>query len=225
MDNFELDGVISGALADRRLLDHPFYRRWEAGEVSMPELAAYAAQYRHFERYLPDFLSRLVAALPEGPARDLVSANLGDEQGDPVAHTELFEEFATAVGAGDDAASPAVTRLLDVYDDLLADGATSGLAGFMAYESQAAEIAYSKAAGLRRHYQVSDAGLRFWDHHATVDVRHQAWARDAVAMSVDADDTVQSDMRRAADAWWAFLDERQASMPTGPSIEAPPALV
>jgi pyrroloquinoline-quinone synthase len=210
MDNCELDRVLAATLADRRLLDHPFYRRWEAGQVSMPELAAYAAQYRHFERYLPGFLSQLTAALGDGPARDLVAANLADEQGDPVPHAELFEQFAAAVAAGADAASPATTRLCGTYDHLLSDGPTSGLAGFLAYESQATEIAQSKADGLRRHYQLDDAALRFWDHHAQVDVRHHAWAREALATSVCADSAVESDLRRAADAWWAFLDEREA---------------
>jgi pyrroloquinoline-quinone synthase len=210
MDNSELGHVLATALANRRLLNHPFYRRWEAGEVSMRELAAYAAQYRHFERYLPGFLSRLTAALADGPARDLVAANLADEQGDPVPHAELFEQFATAVGACAEPASPATTGLLGTYDDLLSDGPMSALAGFVAYESQAAEIARSKADGLRRQYQLSDSAVRFWDHHAQVDIRHDAWAREALATSVCTDDAVGFDLRRAADSWWAFLDERDA---------------
>lgn len=210
MDNSELGRVLAATLADRRLVTHPFYRRWEAGEVSMPELASYAAQYRYFERFLPGFLCRLTDALAAGPARDLVAANLADEQGDPAPHVELFEQFAEAVGAGPEAASPATTGLLGTYDDLLGCGPVSGLAGFVAYESQAAEIAQRKADGLRRQYQLSDSGVRFWDHHARVDVRHDAWAREALATSVSVDCAIGSDLRRAADAWWAFLDEREA---------------
>jgi pyrroloquinoline-quinone synthase len=210
MHDSELDRVLAGALADRRLLDHPFYRRWEAGKVSIAELGAYAAQYRHFERYLPVFLSELSSALPEGPARDLVKANLDDEQGDPVPHAELFEHFAAAVAAGADPTSPATAELIGTYDDLLSEGPTPALAGFLAYESQAAEIAQSKAEGLRRHYHLDDSALRFWDHHAQVDVRHHAWAREALATSACTRDAVETDLRRAAVAWWTFLDEREA---------------
>jgi hypothetical protein len=46
MHHAEVDRVLAAAPADRRLLDHPFYRRWEAGKVSIAELGAYAAQYR-----------------------------------------------------------------------------------------------------------------------------------------------------------------------------------
>ena len=40
MTAFELHPEIVASLADRRLLDHPFYRRWERGEVSLAELGA-----------------------------------------------------------------------------------------------------------------------------------------------------------------------------------------
>ena len=29
------------------VLEHPFYRRWECGELSRDELTAYAGEYRH----------------------------------------------------------------------------------------------------------------------------------------------------------------------------------
>jgi len=201
------------ALADRRLLNHPFYRRWERGEVSEAELASYAAQYRHFEAYLPGFLAQLVAELPEGRARDLVAANLADELGDPVAHTELFERFADALGAGDADASPAMASLLGTYEGLLAQGPAPALAGFLAYESQSAEVARSKAEGLRTHYGMSDAAVSFWDHHAEVDVRHGAWAGDALAGLSDTPDDLVPALRAGAAAWWAFLDERDVHTP------------
>ncbi len=72
MGTSSTSSLVRTALAGRRLLEHPFYRRWEAGEVSMGELAGYAAQYCHFEGYRPGFLTTLVASLPEGPGRDLV---------------------------------------------------------------------------------------------------------------------------------------------------------
>jgi pyrroloquinoline-quinone synthase len=196
-------------LSDRRLLDHPFYRRWERGEVSQAELSAYAAQYRHFEAYLPSFLGRLVEELPAGTARELVAANLADELGDPVAHTELFEMFAGALGAGAAEACPATTSLLATYERLLAQGPTEALAGFLAYESQSAEVALSKAEGLRTHYGMSDAAVWFWDHHAAVDVKHGDWARAALQALGDESQDLTAALRAGADAWWAFLDERE----------------
>ena len=202
---------IATTLQHRRLLTHPFYRRWEAGEVSMGELAAYAAQYRHFEAYLPRFLAGLRDALREGRARDLVAANLADELGDPVPHLELFDGFAVAVGADAEAPSPAVSALLATYDDLLGSSATDALAGLVAYESQASEVAASKADGLRRHHGLDDAGVRFWEHHASVDEQHGEWLTDALEQQPGDRARTLAAVTRAADAWWAFLDEREAA--------------
>src|SRR5579859_5588324 len=176
----DLGVVLTSVLADRRLLDHPFYRRWERGEVSTTELAAYAAQYRHFEGYLPIFLARLVARLPEGPGRDLLAANLADEEGDPIPHLELFESFATAVGAKVETASPATADLLETYEQLLGQGPLAALAGFVAYESQSSDIAARKAEGLRRYHGLDDRQVSFWEHHAAVDARHGDWAQGAM---------------------------------------------
>ena len=206
---------LATVLADRRLLDHPFYRRWERGEVTISELATYAGQYRHFEAYLPIFLGSLIAGLPEGPARELVAANLADEQGDPIPHLELFDRFAGAVGAKPDAPSPATSALLAAYRLLLAEGPLAALAGFVAYESQASDVARTKADGLRRHHGLDDAAVSFWQHHADVDARHAAWAWSALGELTEASGQVAPAARRAADAWWAFLDEREALAEAG----------
>lgn len=207
----DIDCLLAHALDGRHLLGHPFYRRWEAGQVTREELAHYAAQYRHFEASLPGFLAELEAALPEGRARHLVAANLADERGDPVPHLELLERFAGAVGAVAEPPTPATRSLLAVYAELLAEGAGPALAGFLAYESQAAEVAASKAAGLRRHHGLDDQAVSFWEHHAEVDRRHGDWLRDALGELLDDPGEARNGTRRAADAWWAFLDEREAA--------------
>ena len=200
MSASNLDSALSATLADRQLLDHPFYRRWDAGRVSSSELAAYAAQYRHFERYLPGFLARLVAGLLPGEARDLIAANLADEVGDPIPHVELFERFAAAVGAKEEVPSLATSGLIATYDELAGRGARAGLAGFVAYESHAAGIARRKADGLRRHHGLGDGAVSFWEHHADVDARHGMWARRSLGRTTDTPERLLDAVRRTADA-------------------------
>jgi pyrroloquinoline-quinone synthase len=214
MEAIDLDRSLAGALDGRRLLDHPFYRRWTAGEVSMGELSAYAAEYRHFERYLPVFLADLVSSLPQGAARSLVEANLGDELGDSIPHVELFETFASAVGAPAKEPSEATRRLLGTYRQSLQDGPDAALSAFLAYEYQAPDVASSKAAGLREHYGLDESGIEFWSHHSRVDRRHSAWAQRAVEDLAPSEDAVVRSLRESADAWWAFLDEREAESVT-----------
>jgi pyrroloquinoline-quinone synthase len=202
--------LVALSLADRRLLDHPFYRRWERGEVTMSELADHAAQYRHFETWLPGYLGRLLAQLPPGEARDLVAANLDDELGDPVPHVVLFEGFARGVSAPAAAPSAAIASLLATYDDLLDNSPVEGLAGFVAYEVQAADVARNKADGLRRHYGLADEAVAFWEHHADVDMRHADWAVSALGLMTEGQSETGVSVHRAANAWWGFLDEREA---------------
>jgi len=212
MNRSGLNRIVTISLADRSLLEHSFYRRWERGEVSIAELANYASQYRHFENYLPGFLESLVAALPEGTSRELVAANLADEMGDPLPHVQLFERFAAAVGAGAAEPSPAMADLLATYDALLDRGPLHGLAGFLAYECQAAGVARSKADGLRRHYGLDEHAISFWEHHAEVDVRHADWAVSALSEISGTTQGLAASLREGADAWWAFLDEREVAL-------------
>jgi pyrroloquinoline-quinone synthase len=200
---------LTTAVAPYRLLDHPFYRRWEAGALAEGELAAYAGQYRHFEVALPGFLADLVGVL-DGEAAELVVANLADEVAGPETHLELFDVFIRSVGATDDAAiSPAMAALVGVYTEAVRAGDAPRSLGVLAgYEIQAAEVAQTKVAGLVDHYGVDAEGSRFWHLHAELEASHAAWTLDA-ARGLDTD-AVAAGARDSAAAWWAFLDEREA---------------
>src|SRR5579863_2086878 len=107
----QLQATLDNALADLQLLRHPFYQRWEAGELRREELTAYAEQYRYFEAMLPVFLESVSEQLPDGPVRDLVLANHADEVSPP-SHLELLEQFARFFDATEAAISPAMLHLV-----------------------------------------------------------------------------------------------------------------
>ena len=208
----DIETVLVEVLEDRRLLTHPFYRRWEAGMLGRAELAAYAAQYRHFEATLPDVLERVVDRIDDPTARRLVQANLDDERGVPAPHLELFDGFAHAVGAPAEAeATPATAALVGLYRDATHTSPVTALAALAAYEVQASEIATSKADGLRARYGVDEGGTRFWDVHSGADEVHGAWIVEALAALATDPDEVRRAATTAAEAWWAFLDEREAA--------------
>ena len=209
-----LTAAVASTLEERTLLTHPFYRRWEAGELSTQELAEYAVQYRAFEAVLPTVLSAVVDRLMfdgKFEAADLVARNLADELGRPEPHLAMFDEFAAALPAAQASApGAAATALADTYLQLADQSPVAAIAGLAAYETQAAAIAASKGDGLRRFYGVDNDGTKFWDVHATMDVDHGDWAVEALAL-LGADEAEVSDASRlAADAWWALLDERES---------------
>jgi pyrroloquinoline quinone (PQQ) biosynthesis protein C len=209
----QLRAEVSTALADRQLLRHPFYCRWEAGELALGDIAAYASQYSHFEASLPTMLRRLVAQLGDHPAAESVRRNLDDEESNPMPHVELFAMFAAAVGTtAEPAAGAAARHLVDTYNALIDAGPAEGLAAMVAYEMQAPAIAASKADGLRKHYRIDAAGTAFWDVHATMDTDHADWTFEALAGLPVVAGTIVTSARAGADAWWEFLDERELTL-------------
>jgi pyrroloquinoline quinone (PQQ) biosynthesis protein C len=209
--------AMASALDGRELLGHPFYLRWQAGELAPGELADYAVNYRPFESALPVVLTAVVnelRAAGEVEAAAMVGRNLADELGCPEPHLALFDRFADALPPPTTSdPGPAAQLLVATYADLLADGPVAAVSGLAAYETQAAAIATTKGDGLRRWYGMDPAGTEFWDVHARMEADHGAWALDALALLGADPDEVAEAARRGADAWWALLDEREAEAP------------
>ena len=75
------------------VLEHPFYQRWSAGELSPEELGFYAWEYRHAVIALADASAR--AAAKAEPAH-AVGLRLHAEE--EAAHVELWDSFARVTG-------------------------------------------------------------------------------------------------------------------------------
>ena len=212
-----LSGAMDSALDGRDLLVHPFYLRWQAGELTADELARYAVNYRVFEAALPIVLTAVVEQLRdegEVEAAATVGQNLHDELSRPEPHLALFDRFAASLDAPSvTEPGPAAQALVATYADLVSEGPLAAVAGLAAYEMQAAAIATTKGEGLRRWYGMDTAGTEFWDVHAGMEADHGDWALDALALLGADPADVTDAARRGADAWWAFLDEREAEAP------------
>jgi pyrroloquinoline-quinone synthase len=204
----QLDDVLDRAVMNHQLLTHPFYQRWEAGELSRYELIHYAEQYRYFESMLPMFLEGLCGQLPDGPARESVMANLSDEVTAP-SHLGLFEKFAFSLGAGEAEISTAMSHLVESYFHILRMSPVSSLAGLWAYESQGATIADSKAAGLLKHYGMKSDAIEFWTVHGSIEGDHAKWTLRALDLLDGDAEEVGAAAQLIAAAWWNFLDERE----------------
>jgi len=206
---------LTGALDGHRLLQHPFYRRWVEGTLGLDELRVYAAQYRHIERAQPRWLAGVAERVDNDAARTAVTRVLDDEIDAEGSHADLFDRFAEAIGAPIDMApSPATVKLLNTLDELVDSGPVFGLGGLLAYELQSPEVSREKADGLRRHFDLDGDATAFWNTHAELDERHSAWLLEALEASGGSDSRAVEATRRAAVAWWAFLDEREAARPT-----------
>jgi pyrroloquinoline quinone (PQQ) biosynthesis protein C len=182
------------------VLEHPFYSRWNAGELTAPELARYAGEYRHAVVALARTSALAAAEAPPAHVADL-TAHAREE----TAHVALWDEFAQAMESrlergcevhsedslarareGMERASSA-TSAADVParqtgecveawtagDDLL-----ERLAVLYAIEASQPEISRTKLAGLAAHYGYAEEGpaTEYFRLHESLDHEH---AREA----------------------------------------------
>ncbi|HEY4451826.1 MAG TPA: iron-containing redox enzyme family protein [Solirubrobacteraceae bacterium] len=198
------------------VLEHPFYRRWSAGELADAELGLYAGEYAHAVRALADASMASAAAAPARHAAELRAHALEE-----AAHVSLWDQFASAAGApgAPGAALPETEECVRAWtagEDLL-----EHLAVLYAIEAGQPEISETKLEGLRTHYGYSAEGpaTEYFSVHALRDLEH---ARDARELIAELSGTVpgaggQLDrmVRRASAALrgnWSLLDgvERRA---------------
>lgn len=161
---------LDQARAANSILEHPFYRRWSAGELGATELSCYAGEYRHAVIALAEASALAAAKAPPAHASPL-RAHAAEE----AAHVAMWEEFARATGARPAGAAPALAETLACVrawtqgEDLL-----EHLAVLYAIEASAPEVARTKLDGLTAHYGYSSEGpaVEYFTTHERRDVEH-----------------------------------------------------
>jgi pyrroloquinoline-quinone synthase len=194
---------IEEARARWNVLEHPFYRRWSAGELGRDELARYAGQYRHAVVAIAA-MSEAAANEAPPPASEEVRAHAAEE----AAHLELWDGFIDAVG-GSRSAAPTAETSECVAAWSAEDGLLPTLARLYAIESGQPEIAAVKREGLHDHYGVPEgAGTEYFCVHEAADAVHAAQSRRLIERlgHADDDDRIVAAAESAFRANWRLLD-------------------
>ena len=206
--------AIDDQINARRILLHPFYQRWTAGQLSRAALADYAKQYYHHVAAFPTYLSAVHANTEDGDTRRQILANLVDEEAGNPNHPELWLRFAEGVGAQRDDVKQAelweeTRNLIGAFRSVCRNGNTAeGLAALYAYESQIPSVAESKIEGLKTHYGVeSQRALAYFDVHIEADKEHAAVERELLARYVNEENSeaVRKSVGQVLDALWEML--------------------
>ncbi len=207
---------IDALIAERHLLKHPFYTKWQAGTLTREELQDYAQQYYAFEATFPRLLSALHTRSDRPDVRQSLLDNLWDEEHGEVNHAEMWLRFAEGIGADRKSVQGAdhntgTRALLDTYWASVTDGPiAAGIAALYAYEGQVPEVATEKIRGLVEQYGIDDPRtLAFFTVHSTLDVEHSGAEREMIAALAPTpadEEAVLASTRAALDAWWGFLD-------------------
>ncbi len=183
------------------VLQHPFYRRWSAGELTGEELAAYSGQYRHAVVAIAELSAAAAAALPDRPELERHAA---EER----AHVSLWDGFVEE--AGGDRGAAATGETSTCVDAWTGPGEPLELlARLYAVESSQPAISETKRNGLLGSYGFADGpGTAYFRVHSSRDIEHAAEVRELVSeLAGEADeDAVVAAAEAAFRANWRLLD-------------------
>lgn len=192
------------------VLDHPFYTRWSAGELTRDELTFYAGEYRHAVGALADCMASAAdAAEPE------LRAELGEHAAEEASHVAIWDRFGTELGAQLDRAPRAET-------EECARAWTAGehtlehLVVAYAIESGQPAISQTKLDGLVAHYGMDEGpATEYFALHAKLDVEHAAHSRRLIEERLEgADEERLLVLAEAAlRGNWTLLDGVERSRP------------
>jgi len=188
----ELCARIDEARRRWDVLKHPFYERWECGELTREELAFYAGEYRH-----------AVVAL----ARAAAASGDDEHAREEAEHVALWDEFAAEVDAPLD--RPPTPETSDCAHAWSQDERFRALAVLYAIEAAQPAISQTKLAGLAAHYGFDrdDPAAAYFRLHAELDIEHARAAREALADAPPARVAELADAaERALEANWRLLD-------------------
>jgi pyrroloquinoline-quinone synthase len=186
------------------VLEHPFYQRWSAGELTADELAAYAAEYRHAVVALAD-AAESTAAQAEPQLAAALAVHAAEER----SHVTLWDGFADAVGAPQDVTPTDETRACARTWAGNGRGLLESLVAMYAIESGQPAISETKLDGLREHYGHADGpATAYFALHAELDVEHAAAERALIEPRLEGADeaALLTEAERVLEANWRLLD-------------------
>jgi pyrroloquinoline-quinone synthase len=176
------------------LLKHPFYARWNCGELTRDDLAHYAGQYRH-----------AVVALAE-TARTADAEHAREE----AEHVALWDDFADAMGSTPSEPSAETAECVSAW--LAPEDPLGALAVLYAIEAGQPEVSQTKLDGLAEHYGVGadEPGAAYFVVHTELDREHAAASREQLEEHSGDDDRLVALAEAALRGNWTLLDGIEA---------------
>jgi pyrroloquinoline-quinone synthase len=174
------------------VLDHPFYLRWERGDLSRDDLAYYAGEYRHAVVALAD------AATAGGDA---------EHAAEEAAHIDLWDDFAKALEAPLDREPSAETR--ECANAWRPEESLEARAVLYAVESGQPAISQTKLTGLVDHYGFTPGskGTEYFELHSARDHEHAAASAEVLRKTAPEEaDRLVAAAEAALEGNWRLLD-------------------
>ena len=160
------------------LLNHPFYKDWNAGKLNIKILQEYSKQYFHHVEAFPRCISAIHSNCTDLKNRQVLLGNLMEEEDIKKPHPGLWLKFAKGLGVSEKEVKKAMINketkeLIDKFLTISRLSYAKGLGALYAYEYQMPQVAKSKIEGLAKFYGISDEEtIEFFKVHIEADEWH-----------------------------------------------------
>jgi pyrroloquinoline-quinone synthase len=163
---------IEAARERWNVLEHSFYRRWSAGELTRDELAHYAGEYRHAVVALAESLA--AAARDAEPE---LRPELREHAAEEAAHVALWDAFADELDVrADRAPNPETAACVESWT--AGRDTLERLVAAFVIESGQPALSRTKLEGLVGHYGLAEGpATAYFTLHAVLDEEHAARTR------------------------------------------------
>ncbi len=204
---------IQHIIETNNMLQHPFYRDWMEGKLSMAQLENYAMQYTPFVDAFPRFVSATHSLCENATAREMLLDNLMDEEGKTSSppHPQLWRNFHASLSgmARDKGFQNYSYELRDEFMKLCRSSFEEAICALYAYESQIPEISKAKIEGLKENYGITEEkALSFFSEHEKTDVYHsQACEKIIAFIPPEHEEKALAAVEKATKTLWNFLSE------------------
>lgn len=212
--------TISNTINEKSILNHPFYKKWNEGSLTLDELKNYAKQYYLFVEHFPMFVSSVHSYCTDPQVRTMILENLADEEGYKTGiadHPALWLNFCKSLGldtnkvVNNKEITPEVQKMVDGFYKLcrLEDYKT-GLAALLAYEFQIPEVSRIKIEGLKKFYGINTPdALEFFSVHEQADIYHSRDEMKAIVNNCKTEEEqnkVLDVIKQSTVLYWQMLD-------------------
>ncbi len=186
---------LDSSIADRNLLNHPFYQAWNDGTLPTDSLTLYAWEYRRF-------IGKIADGWDACGFNDIAEVERS--------HYDMWVDFARSLQSEAVTTEISeVTALVQTCDQANSSEAAA-LGALYAFECQQPYTASSKLAGLRKHYSSLEADETYFKVHVD-DFDEPALIRQRIlALSEGEQEIALEACRNTATALWDALTGIQA---------------